>query len=388
MFPDWNSHAIVRDTKMLADDGIRGILHCGMTPYIDAYIAIKALDDPTLDVDKELNEFFPRYYAGAAGPMKELYYYMEDIQTNAMTYSPEQRAGLPTPGCCQDLAWYWQGRPEVMKKIGAFIEDAKKKADTDLAKKRVAAYERDIWGHMQSGYNAYVASMGGKHPRPWLPPLAKTTKWDPAPDKPVLGTGVFFRSGGPGIGNWVTGFDDRKGTMEAWVFFGAPSSNFCKGAGMLFEIQNFKPRSGHRVYVNADLKQNAFVPVYETWVGSKTNRITGVPITKFDGWHHIAANWQAAEQGGGMTLNVDATPAGKAPYRPTDCATDCCFYVGWPKPYLDGAFGPVDEVRLSNVVRQPILQKESYQTDASTLLLINFEGPEGQFVQDVSKTDR
>ena len=378
VFPDWNSHAIVRDTKMLADDKVRGILHCGMTPYIDAYIAIKALDDPTIDVDKELAEFFPRYYDGAAKPMKDLYYYMENIETNAMTYSPEQRTGYSP-----DVAWYWQGRPEVMKTIGSFIEDAKKKADTDLAKKRVAAYERDIWGHMQKGFNDYVASMGGKYPRPWLPPLAKTTKWDPVPDKPFLGNGVFFRSGGPGIGNWVTGFDDRKGTMEAWVFFGKPSSNYCKGAGMLFEIQNFKQASGHRVYVKADLKKNVFVPVYETWVGSKTNRATGAPITKFDDWHHIAVTWQAAEQGGGMTLQVDAKPSGKASYRATECAKNCCLYVGWPKPYLDQAFVPIDEVRLSNTVRQQVLQKEGLKADPNTVLLMNFEGPEGSFVEDI-----
>jgi hypothetical protein len=48
------------------------------------------------------------------------------------------------------------------------------------------------------------------------------------------------------------------------------------------------------------------------------------------------------------------------------------------------SFGPIDEVRLSDVVRQPALHKSVYETDANTRLLLHFDEPEGMPITDSS----
>jgi len=60
--------------------------------------------------------------------------------------------------------------------------------------------------------------------------MPKTMLWGPAGTSPFLGR-VLFRDGANSFGVWDTGFDDRQGTMEAWVFCGRPVSNYCKGPG-------------------------------------------------------------------------------------------------------------------------------------------------------------
>jgi len=265
-----------------------------------------------------------------------------------------------------------------MEKLGKLLDEAKTKADTDIAKKRVAAYERDIWAYMQEGYRTYLAKQpGGKHPYPFSPNAGKfaAQKRDPVPGAPSFLTSVFFRDSANGLGVLETGFDDRQGTMEAWVWCGAATTVHGQGEGTLFDIRNLKPESGHRVWLDVEVQPGIFIPVYETWANGTTNRIEGKPLQTNE-WHHIAATWD--DKTAAMNLYADTALAGEASYRATDCALGS-FDIGYV------AFGPVDEVRLSKVIRKPTPQKAPYKTDADTLLLLHFDEEPGTMITDSSK---
>ena len=88
-FPGFHAHAVGVQFKTFARDGIRGAFIEGVSDQVDAYITIKLLDDPSLDVDTLLDEFFPRYYGPAAAPMKQFYLCVEETYCNPANYPEE-----------------------------------------------------------------------------------------------------------------------------------------------------------------------------------------------------------------------------------------------------------------------------------------------------------
>ena len=371
-FPKWYPHKLAETLRMYADDGARGLFYCGLNRYIDGWLNIKLLDDPDLDVDYELNYFFSHYYGGAAEPMRQMYRMTEEAHTNYLNRpenSPE---------------WWWCARPPLMENLGRLMEQARQKADTELVKKRVAAFERDIWQDlMLRGYNKYLDGQPNrKHPYPFMEPIPTVGERDMHPGDLPFFKGAFFRSGGPGIGVMGTGFDDQQGTMEAWVQVGPFIDNhYWHGNGLLFEIETRNGTSGHRVYLRPDFVKQVLIPTYEIWSGGQTHRVIGSPIAPPPAdpqWHHIAACWDAKQgRRGAMSLFIDAQPSGRpAPYRATACKGRA-FTAGWPSKSMS-CFGAVDEIRLSNIVRRPALQTQRYKTDANTLLLLHFDEAQGQ----------
>jgi len=152
VFPSWHAHTIARQIKMFAADGVRGVFLDGTARYIDGYITIKLMDDPTLDVDRLLDEFFTRYYGAAAEPMKRLYLAIERTYMTEANYPERFRNGSIMGAQEESTAWGYLGTPERMEKFGQWLEEAKAKADTESARRRVAAYERDVWKeHMLVG---------------------------------------------------------------------------------------------------------------------------------------------------------------------------------------------------------------------------------------------
>jgi hypothetical protein len=389
LFPMWYPHALAEEIQMYARDNARGLFYCGINNYFDGWLSLKLLDDPDLDVDHELDYFFTHYYGGAAAPMRAIYDTIHTTHTNLANYPPGVAEGGPGSAGGADLQWYWLGRPPVMAKLGKLMDEAKQKADTELSKKRVAAYERDIWvNHMLAAYNKYVSEQPGKkHPYPFLPPAPVVVERE-ASGVPSFLTRVFFRNGGPGVGVWETGFDDRQGTMEGWVQVGGLNTNgYWHGHGLLLEIESLKPATGHRVYLKPDITKKVLIPIYETWSAGKTNAVKGAPIPAPAGnkWYHIAASWGIKASGdASMALFVNGKPSGTpAPYGQTLCS-DRVFTAGWPTKTMSG-FGAIDEIRLSNIVRTPAVQKEPYETDKNTLLLLHFDEEPGLPATDASK---
>ena len=83
--------------KLYHEAKIEGIFiensgECDATYLMDQleyYVTFKLADEPTLDGNKLIDEFFTRYYGTAAAPMKALYCRIEDLFGNPKNYPPE-----------------------------------------------------------------------------------------------------------------------------------------------------------------------------------------------------------------------------------------------------------------------------------------------------------
>lgn len=363
VFPSWHAHTIDQQLKMFADDGVRGIFVCGgVTPYIDGYLTIKLMDDPTLNVDAALDEFFTGYYGAAARPMKQLYLAMEQIYMNPTNYPPSVRKGISTPHQSAEMAWEWLGTPERMARFGSLLDEAKAKADTDDAKHHVAAYEKDIWlEHMVAGRKAYMAK--------------RNFDRDPYPLR-IFGNTV---SHGPGrFGNAYRftnstylavqehDFSDKAGTLDLWVL--TKTNDF--GGGTLFDAISDDEQSGQFVRLTSKIR-------YGTWVGSTTNLIM-VTNDLTVGWHQLTATWDASKAQ--QHMYVDGKLIGSAPYKTTHCAKAVAIGFGGSGNFVaqdaySFSWGLIDEVRLSRTVRKPVVggEKGPFVLDPQTSFILHFD---------------
>ena len=150
-FPGFFAHTAARQIKMFARDGIRGAFLNGLGEQVDTYVTFKLFDDPTLDVDRLLDEFFTRYYGAAAEPMKQLYLRIESIYSDPANYSEEVRTANRHFHQTEEMAWKYLGTPERMADLGRLMQQAKAAAATDMEKRRVALFEDAVWNYMVKG---------------------------------------------------------------------------------------------------------------------------------------------------------------------------------------------------------------------------------------------
>ena len=72
-FPGFFAHVIGEQFRLFHKYNIRGFYHCGYGQEVEAYVTYKLMDDPTLDVDRLLDEYFSLSYGPAAAPLRKLY---------------------------------------------------------------------------------------------------------------------------------------------------------------------------------------------------------------------------------------------------------------------------------------------------------------------------
>jgi len=138
-------------------DGVRGVFLCGIGEQLDFYLTMKLYDDPSLDPDALLNEFFSRYFGAAAEPMRAFYTRIEEIFNNPANYPDEVRQVEKQFHQTETLAWKYLGTAERMKELGTFIERAGQLAVRDLEKKRVRTWQEGVWDYMVKGRKMYLA---------------------------------------------------------------------------------------------------------------------------------------------------------------------------------------------------------------------------------------
>lgn len=161
-FPGFHAHAVGEQFKTFARDGIRGAFIEGVSDQVDAYITIKLLDDPSLDVDNLLDEFFTRYYGPAAAPMKQFYLCVEETYCNPANYPEEIQKNLKEDFFqTEEIAWKYLGTEERMAKLGLLMDEATRLAVGDIEQQRVALFRQAIWDHMVEGRRQYMANHQG-----------------------------------------------------------------------------------------------------------------------------------------------------------------------------------------------------------------------------------
>lgn len=158
-FPGFFAHRVVDQMRLFHKTKIRGIFlehssECGATYLMDQlelYLTFKLADDPDLDGEALIAEFFTRYYGAAAAPMKALYLAIEDAYSNPACYPEAIRTSPAHQHQTAQLAWDSLGMPERMAHYARLMGQARAAAETPAEKARVALFEKGIWDYMVEG---------------------------------------------------------------------------------------------------------------------------------------------------------------------------------------------------------------------------------------------
>lgn len=155
VFPGFNIHKTSEQLRMYASDQVKGIFLCGTGEQLDFYITMKLMDDPSLDTDVLLDDFFTNYFGSAASAMKQFYLKIESVYSNPKNYPEEIQTKDAQYHQTEELAWKYLGTKEVMDELGEYIADARKTASNEIEKSRVESWVKGIWEYMMEGYHAY-----------------------------------------------------------------------------------------------------------------------------------------------------------------------------------------------------------------------------------------
>lgn len=156
-FPMFAAKHTAETFKKLAADGIQGWF--GETPdeigmpfwhtQLETYVAFKMADDPTLDADRMIDEFFTLYYGAAASPMKKFYELVEEAAWDKSLY------GNGTKAITEEFNWGRIGTKERMEKLAGFVKEAQNLAKSPLEKQRLAWFVDGLWTPMLKGRENY-----------------------------------------------------------------------------------------------------------------------------------------------------------------------------------------------------------------------------------------
>ena len=169
VFPSFFAHTVVKQMALYHEAGIEGIFmehssECEQTHLMDVpdiYVTLKLADDPSLDGDALIDEFFTRFYGAAAEPMRRLYERIEQTYCSPGSYPPEIQSSPAHQHQTEELAWKWLGTSERMAEFGGLLAEAERTAATDVEKQRVGLFRKGIWEHMTEGRRQWVHKTAG-----------------------------------------------------------------------------------------------------------------------------------------------------------------------------------------------------------------------------------
>jgi hypothetical protein len=141
---------------MYHDDGVRGVFLCGIGEQVDYYLTLKMYDDPTIDPNALVDEFFERYFGSAAQPMNKFFTLIEETYGNAENYPAEISVQERQFHQTEEIAWKNLGTEGRMAQLRCYIKHAQSAAATELEKRRVETWKIGVWDYMVEGRNMYL----------------------------------------------------------------------------------------------------------------------------------------------------------------------------------------------------------------------------------------
>jgi hypothetical protein len=142
------------------------------TNQLEVYVAARICDNPELDTDKLIEEFFPMYYGAAAKPLREFYRIVEEAVWNKDNYPPEwfksenniDAFGRKVHGATayagfypEEVCWGRIGTKERMDSLAVLMAEAKDLVKTDAEKQRFDWFDKGVWQPMLRGRAKYEA---------------------------------------------------------------------------------------------------------------------------------------------------------------------------------------------------------------------------------------
>lgn len=141
----------------IARDGVRGVFaEANMKHHaLEAYLICKLADDPSLDWEKLMDEYFELFYGSAGPAMKEFYTEIEKISYDPRNY-PSSLMNTPIGGSfiygLQKEKTNWSlGTPERMATLQKIMDKALASASSPIEKQRVQTFIDDVWKQAVEG---------------------------------------------------------------------------------------------------------------------------------------------------------------------------------------------------------------------------------------------
>ncbi len=190
-FPGFFSRTIGREFKLFKKYGIQGMFHCGYGQEVEAYLTFKLMDDPGLDVDDLLDDYFTGLYGKAGKPLKRFYLGVEKVFSNP-GLRPKKKLSGP------QLNWGVLGTRKRMTRYAALVARARKLAETPEQKARVDLFDKAFLSYMQAGRKQYLDRSRAPIPSVTAPRVAPAggdpakVAWDRAGE---LGENWYQRGG-------------------------------------------------------------------------------------------------------------------------------------------------------------------------------------------------
>ena len=158
-FPGYFAHTVVSQMKMYHAANIQGMFieHSSefgesyLMDQLEFYVTMKLADDPTLDGNRLIDEFFTRYYGSAAAPMKEIYDLIEKTFTDPKGYPLEIQQSPAHHHQTPELAARFLGSKQRMDRLATLMAQARDAAKTPEEQQRVALFETGQWNYMLEG---------------------------------------------------------------------------------------------------------------------------------------------------------------------------------------------------------------------------------------------
>jgi Domain of unknown function (DUF4838) len=155
-FPNMMPHATAAAMAKFIRDGVRGVYECGEQDQLEQYVITRVWDNPLVDVDAVMGEFFRLYFGAAAAPMKEFYQGLESAACDPVNY-----AGVVTkPGGIdwKKAAWERLGTAERLETFRSLLERAAAAGSNDAERRRVALWKSALYDWMVEGRKAYFTA--------------------------------------------------------------------------------------------------------------------------------------------------------------------------------------------------------------------------------------
>lgn len=160
VFPGFNIHEVGNNIKMYAQDGVKGVFLCGIGEQLDFYITMKLYDNPELDIDELIRDFFVSYFGNAAQPMQQFYTKIESVYSSPSSYPQDIQTKDAQYHQTEALAWTYLGTDNVMNELQSYMNEAEKLAKTETERQRVQSWKTGVWEYMQKGKAAFLKKQG------------------------------------------------------------------------------------------------------------------------------------------------------------------------------------------------------------------------------------
>lgn len=239
-------HTLRKDIPWFRDLGLFGLAtqyreNLGSNGLV-YYVAARLLRDPDTEMDALLEDFYEKFYADAAGPMREYYETLEDAAARSELHLARQRP------YAEVVALF---TPELLKKLDECVERAERAASGAQVKARVAMVRASLdYAKVCAEYLRTLDNVRRESPTPWVgDQVIEGARAAGAPYinriRVLLEAGAKVRAVQPNLeGGYVQRLLDPSGVVLSWdvpeLGFGEPVRRRQRQAG----IHHFEDKAG------------------------------------------------------------------------------------------------------------------------------------------------